>query len=91
MRRPKEGVSRSFPESLILRTEIVAAEAEISPLDIANATASGRWEIPAPEDGVAGLLVGGVTIAKGRIVSRGGRHYLKVLQVFEKHVGEAQS
>ncbi len=91
MHKPREGVSGSYPESLILKTEIVAAEAEISPLDIAKAKALGRWEIRASEDGMAGLLVGGVNIAKGRIVTRGGRHYLKVLHVFGKDGGEAQS
>ena len=83
-------ISGSYGNSLILRTDLVAAEADLSPLEIERAMASGHLEFFEPHDGLAGLEVGGVTIAKGRIVLRGGRHYLKVLRTSGEAGQEAQ-
>ena len=74
-----------------MKADLVVAEAGLSPLEIASAARSGRLEMKGLAEGDAGLLVGGVAVATGRIVARGGRYFLKIQNVFDESEEEANS
>ncbi|HUX37850.1 MAG TPA: hypothetical protein VMV44_08095 [Rectinemataceae bacterium] len=78
------GGAGDFGDFLILKTDLVMAERDISPLEIARARRAGRIELAGPPDGDLSLEVGGRAIATGRIVKRGGRHFFKVQGLFDK-------
>lgn len=81
----------TFGDRLILRTDLLASEAMLSPLEITTASRSGRLVMKGLAEGEAGLLVGGVVVATGAVVTRGGRRYLKIRDVYGKAGEEAGS
>ena len=75
-------------EELLLPTELVLAEALLSPLAIARTRRAGRIELEGRSEGKALLEVGGVAIAEGRVIRKGGRHFFKLGRLLERPANE---
>jgi len=71
---------------VVLRTELVMAAGSMSPAEIAAAGREGRIGLPAGEGGRMLLEAGGMAIAEGRVVRKGGRHFFKVTRLFGPEV-----
>ena len=67
---------------LVVGTELVLAAGSMSPADIAARIREGRIEVPVFAGGRFLLEAGGTAFAEGRVVRRGGRHFLKLTRLF---------
>jgi hypothetical protein len=74
---------RGFGGQVLLETDLVLSRSRLSPLDLARQGKAGCSELPALEGGKALLEVGGVVVAEGRIVQRGGRHCFRLDRLME--------
>jgi len=82
-----EGSKAAIEEALRLDTRVVLAETRLSPLELAEARRRGTLELTAPAGDRVLLEVGGLAIAEGRLVKKGGAWRFKVERLFAEGEG----
>lgn len=70
-----------FEDRVLLGTDVVVARTSLSPLAIARGRRAGRMEFKAAEGGTVFLEVGGIQVAEGRIVKKGGKNWFRVTRL----------
>ena len=83
----ERGSGGGFVDSIVLATDLVLARARLSPLAIARGKRTGRMEFKREEGDIVFLEVGGMAVAAGKIVKRGGRSFFKVGRLLESKGG----